>query len=461
MRLIFLLLCTSLWLFAKTINIASYNVENLFDGVNDGTEYKDYKLNSKTWNKKTAKLKYSHTLKAIKSIKADIIALQEIENLNLMKKLANDLGYEYFAFSKQQKAPVGIGLLSKYKIINQRQIYAGIDKTRNFLHVDVKIQDEIISFFVVHFPTLKYSISKRQKVANTLKNAVDKLKNKNIILLGDFNTPISNNSILARSFGDLNDKVGFFDPWTNVPYTNRYSHAFYGKKSAIDRILLSESFFDLSGFEYVKNSFKVVKNDFLSDFKGNPNRWKGKQHGYSDHFPIMLSISDNKIINKSIKNISIDDIYSMKNGQVEFSLKDAVVIYKSKYGVILSQGKRGIFLHEKNSNLLLNHKYDIRVNSINEYKNIKQINAYDILKKHSFTDTNKYYIDEQDILHVKVNDVVKSVSGEVENGFIRTKYGDINIFNLGKLKLNKYETFLHVRVGVYKGKMQLILEDHE
>jgi len=41
-----------------SFKVASYNVENLFDTVEDGSEYKEYIPNNRhNWNKKTYKIK--------------------------------------------------------------------------------------------------------------------------------------------------------------------------------------------------------------------------------------------------------------------------------------------------------------------------------------------------------------------------------------------------------------------
>ena len=36
---------------AAELKIASFNVQNLFDGVNDGTEYADFKIGRGGWSK--------------------------------------------------------------------------------------------------------------------------------------------------------------------------------------------------------------------------------------------------------------------------------------------------------------------------------------------------------------------------------------------------------------------------
>ena len=56
-------------LFAEKFTVASYNVENLFDLKNDGTEYKEYVPNTTSlWNKKTHDIKLNNISKVIRSL---------------------------------------------------------------------------------------------------------------------------------------------------------------------------------------------------------------------------------------------------------------------------------------------------------------------------------------------------------------------------------------------------------
>ncbi len=472
MRLILALLCISLSLFAKDINIASYNVENLFDGVNQGSEYRDFTLSHKGWNKKMANIKFKHTLKAIKSINADIIALQEVENEALLGALAKGAGFEYLAFTKPIKSPVGVGILSKYPIVFKESIYAGIRKTRDFLHVKIDIDGKKLGIWVVHFPTQKYPFSKRMKVAKTLKKAIEKSGDGEFLMVGDFNTKISPKSILQKTFGPLKQKKDFYDPWFSLPYHSRYSQVFYGKKSALDRMIMGKRLFDGKGLEYKINSFKVVKNSFLKDKKGYPNRWKKRKgyhqgRGYSDHFPIMLSISDkpNKPILKHVqKTTNIKNLYKMDTGDVNVKLSKVVVVYKNKHGVIINQNGRGIYVYKPDFDLKKFHMYDFWVKSIKDYKGLREIDLLGVEKEYGkVQNISDYFIKASHIQDAKPSDVVDKISGIVKGRYLMGDFGKIMLFvkDGKKLKNNQSLDLKEVRVGKYKGKLELILEDRE
>ena len=109
-------------LFSQNIKIASYNVENFFDLNNDKTEYIEYIPNNKhLWNQRAFDAKLKNILKVINYLDADIIALQEIENENLIKLLKQKLPqYNYYTFSKYSNSAVGLGFLSKIPIKNNK-----------------------------------------------------------------------------------------------------------------------------------------------------------------------------------------------------------------------------------------------------------------------------------------------------------------------------------------------------
>ena len=96
LKILFLFLLT-LTLNANTFSIASYNVENFFDLNKDNTEYNEFVPNTKTaWNEKNFNIKVNNLVKVLKDIDADIIALQEIENRELMQLLLKKLpNYNY------------------------------------------------------------------------------------------------------------------------------------------------------------------------------------------------------------------------------------------------------------------------------------------------------------------------------------------------------------------------------
>ena len=89
--------------------------------INPG-EYDEYIPNNKyLWNQRTFDAKLKNIIKVLNDLDADIIALQEIENENLIKLLKQKLPqYSYYTFSKYPSSAVGLGFLSKIPIKNSK-----------------------------------------------------------------------------------------------------------------------------------------------------------------------------------------------------------------------------------------------------------------------------------------------------------------------------------------------------
>ena len=74
-------------LFSSELKIATYNVENLFDDRISGSEYSEFKSNR--WNEAKYQQKLQKIARVLKHLDADVVALNEIENQNVMKALAD------------------------------------------------------------------------------------------------------------------------------------------------------------------------------------------------------------------------------------------------------------------------------------------------------------------------------------------------------------------------------------
>ena len=102
MRVVFALVFAILVAFASEISIATYNVQNLFDCKDDGSEYLDFKVGVSKWDCEAADSKLQRTRQVINALNADIIALQEIENEQVLKALVSDSEYKFVSFTKEK-----------------------------------------------------------------------------------------------------------------------------------------------------------------------------------------------------------------------------------------------------------------------------------------------------------------------------------------------------------------------
>ncbi|ALV24715.1 putative endonuclease/exonuclease/phosphatase [Campylobacter iguaniorum] len=238
---VLVLLFFAIFALAGELKIASFNTENLFDAVENGSEYKDFK--NGRWSKFEYEKKLKSTSNLIKQIDADIIALQEIENENVLKDLAKISGYEYYKFATLDvKSPFGLGFLSKIAIKDSQKFIVKDIKTRPILSIDVEFDGKIMKLFCVHFPAKKNGIKKQKTAADTLKSAI--FQQKNTVVLGDFNSEFGYKFLLK-------DFSTFKNAWDLVAKFDRKSHV---SGRAIDHIIYSPDLVVKSG------SFKTKKS---------------------------------------------------------------------------------------------------------------------------------------------------------------------------------------------------------
>lgn len=311
----------------KTLKIASYNVENLFDLQKSGHEYPEYVPDtSANWNKRTYKIKLHNIAKVIKEIDADILALQEIESLEALKDLRftlkqNGLYYQYYKIADKKNTTVKVALLSKIPFVYAKELsVTPTFKYRNILESKFTINKKDIYLFINHWKAKSGPESKRILSAKILQKRIKQLGyDKNIILLGDFNSDYEEYIKFERKrkHNDTNGKTGinhilktieqnkeaslasyekenFYNLWYDTKEDERFTYIFRGEKEALDNILISQSLLKREDMYYKHSSISSYKPTYL--LKGKSiNRWqtsrnklhKHKGKGYSDHLPIV------------------------------------------------------------------------------------------------------------------------------------------------------------------------------
>ena len=245
---------------AGTFKIASYNVENLFDLKRDGTEYSTYIPDSHSgWNRVMLDKKISNLTRVIKGLNAEVVALQEIESkkalILLVEKLkSNAVNYPYYQITTAKPTAVKCAIISKFPIINKKEIKVDDESARNILQITLNIDGAPLIVFVNHWKSRRGPESCRIKYAKALKKEIDKLPDdSDFILTGDFNSG--------------------YNEYKTIKYSDRLNDT--GGVTGINHILMT-----------IKGS-RIINEDFLIKQKGNEylyNLWlelgKGKRWSY-------------------------------------------------------------------------------------------------------------------------------------------------------------------------------------
>jgi len=317
------------------VRIASYNVENLFDLHVNGREYHEYiPYTSWRWNATNYKKKLANISKVIHEMQCDIIALQEIESHRALKALQQALQrrgsyFPYMAITSKKATSVHVALLSKYPIVYAKELsVTSSRKYRNILETKIQIDSEYLYLFTNHWKAKSAPESRRIVSAKVLQKRLVQLgHDKNIILLGDFNSHYEeyrtfkkkrkhNNTkgitginhilktTLHRKAVTLQDlltcKNCSYNLWYDIQKDQRWTHQYKGSKEALDSILITKGLYNQKALDYIPKSFSRFDPQYL--FKRNkPYRWQRSRsyprhhtgRGYSDHLPIY---ADFKII---------------------------------------------------------------------------------------------------------------------------------------------------------------------
>ncbi|MBK8946510.1 MAG: hypothetical protein IPM32_14740 [Ignavibacteriae bacterium] len=305
--------------------VANWNVENLFDTVDDPQKDDEWFLPESeiNWDEEKLNTKLNNLAKVIKFMNdgngPDILGFEEVENKFVVELLVD----KYLDNSKYKithsESPDGRGIdnaliynSEKFDLQYSESIKIKFDEKKSsrdilFTTFKLKMTNELIHVFVNHWPSRREGLKETEKfridAAESLIETIEKLKNNDencsIIIIGDFNDLPSNHSI-AKVLGAVKLNCKKYDS-ENFLYNLSYnlfqkgegSYKYKDHWNMLDQIIISKGFFDSKNSEYDCDSFEIIKPEFMIEkegkYKGNPfPTYGGKKYlgGFSDHFPI-------------------------------------------------------------------------------------------------------------------------------------------------------------------------------
>ncbi|MEW4923258.1 endonuclease/exonuclease/phosphatase family protein [Algibacter sp. 2305UL17-15] len=316
----------------KIHTLAFYNLENLFDTINDPIKFDEYSpmMELKTnradaFNQKTRNMArvLSEIGKDITQNSPALIGVSEVENKDVLEAVVNDslliekdygiVHYESpdirgidvaLLYQKSLFTPISTSshVLKIYDDQDGKRIY-----TRDQLLVSGELEGDLIHIIVNHWPSRRggeaKSRSKRVAAAKLNKHIIDSLHAidpyAKILTMGDLNDNPNNSSLKdVLKTKRKRKKVGFkalYNPFENFYRNGLGTTAYRDSWSLFDQIIISKPLLekDYTSFRYYKAG--IFNKNYLittkGKYKGYPFRsWSdgGFSNGFSDHFPVYV-----------------------------------------------------------------------------------------------------------------------------------------------------------------------------
>jgi len=310
----------------KPGRVIFYNVENLFDTINDPeTQDEEFLPSSKNeWNSKKYKVKLNHIAKVfaamLDTIQPMVIGMCEVENQKVLEDLIAQPALKKFNFGiihhdSPDERGIDVAFLYNKDVVESvfdatlNVDLGNGDKTRDILYFKASMSEGAnIWFFVNHWPSRRggeeESDAKRMIAAKTLKAKIDNIflgeAFARIIVLGDFNDNPSDASLKyvspviekkSKTLPMVNLMLPLFD---KKDFTLKYKN----ESDIFDQIIASVNLLDPKNQYFISHAsanifnpnwllFNHPKYGMIPNRTYSSGKWVG---GYSDHLPVYFDL---------------------------------------------------------------------------------------------------------------------------------------------------------------------------
>lgn len=311
--------------------VAFYNVENLYDTINDPrTNDDEFTPGSEiNWNQTAYKQKLAQLAKALSSMGTtgpDVFGLVEVENRAVVNDLihtASLAGRKYAIAHEDSRDERGVDAALVYdtrtwQYVSHSKYQVTLpdrdDHTRDILLTELKSKrnGETVFFLVNHWPSRREgqteSEPNRLAAAKVLRSAVDQIlradTDANIIIMGDFNddpADVSMTKVVKASLtamGVNEDDLFNAIASQHLP-ESRGSLSYNDRWNLFDQLIVSGNLLQRdSKVQYISGSADIFDPEWMQvgfgRGKDNPKRFifrdKVQKDGFSDHFPVFLKL---------------------------------------------------------------------------------------------------------------------------------------------------------------------------
>lgn len=296
----------------SSVKILDWNLQTFFDGSFDGNEYSEYSSSKAGWSQEKYAVRLERLAEVVKAVDPDVFVMQELEKEEQLYDIYNHLcsnfrismNYSYGCFAKEDKAPIGVGVLSRFPLSKQelhgldiRSLSSSQPSMRPMLKINVDVDGKTLVLFVNHWKSKSggdeseiWRDFQESVLARAFINA--RKGGYAAIACGDFNRDISEFLLLSEPGNAFNvelrgrENIKVRSPWYNSDGA-LYSTGSYWYKGYWERI---DHFFCGAGADI--SGFKVENSGCWAGAEGAPLKYIVRHGtGYSDHFPVSCVVS--------------------------------------------------------------------------------------------------------------------------------------------------------------------------
>ena len=299
---------------AESLRVVSYNVENLFHPKHDTVcidsttfiEKDDYEWTpdgERRWSYTRYYRKVENIARVLTNIGewdgVDIVGLQEVENALCVKRLCYTLRpgeYDFVHYESPDPRGIDVALIYKKSRVDTLRTKnltptlsqgEGVVFTRDILYVCAQVdKKDTLHLFVCHLPSQRGGAAesewKRTAVKEILQRSIDSVyalhPAAKIIVMGDMNSEPKEdldglrNRMVVESHG---------------------THKYQGRWSCLDQFYTSPALDSLSRAEIYNAAWIQEPDEKYLDLKPKRtyNGFRYQKDGFSDHLPIVLTVS--------------------------------------------------------------------------------------------------------------------------------------------------------------------------
>ena len=334
---------------AQRVVIMSYNVENLFDATDAGSEYAEYSVAAGRWDAARYKTRLGRLAEVVRAAAPttkgpDVVCLMEVETRGVLEELRTGplagSGYKAAALVPAPHQAVNCGVLSRLPLRGLRALglAAGVREGRHILEVGLDVGGRELTVFVCHWKSklegAEATEAERREASALVAGRVAELLGQNpaaeLFVCGDFNENPDEYALVEGAYrtalmpasaspdgsagsiaplpqaerdaaerktifvADAVKDAGpgssagpiLYSPWAEW---GGYSYFFKGRGERIDGYLLAPGLLDGEGLTFA--AFRSLPEAFLLDAQGLPVSYNAATGaGYSDHLPIVLEL---------------------------------------------------------------------------------------------------------------------------------------------------------------------------